>query len=196
MKIDTEHMHHWMNAIRESTDHKRTLEAFWRGQMLSKEWLIETITPMIVEEVTVDVHAGWFGTLASMIFCSDIPVKSIQSIDKDPDCQLIAEKMNRMETDSKRFRAITKDITRFHSYADVIINTSCEHLSQETYDLWLSQLPEKSMLVLQSTNYEIDEHIRTATSVRDFSEQSHIKVLWEGELVLPKYSRYMLIGTQ
>lgn len=196
MKIDTEHMHHWMNTIRNSSDHKRVLEAFWRGQMLSKEWLIETITPMISKEVTVDVHAGWFGTLASMLFCSDIPVKSIQSIDKDPDCKETAEQMNQMETDSKRFKAVTKDITRFHSYADVIINTSCEHLTQETYDLWLSQLPESSLIVLQSTNYKIDEHIRTASSLRDFVEQSHLKVEWEGELVLPLYSRYMIIGKQ
>lgn len=194
MKIDTDHLHHWMRAIRESQDPKRTLEAFWAGQMKSKEWLIETITPMIKEEVTIDIHAGWVGTLASMLFQSDIPIKLIKSVDIDPTCEPIANRMNQMEYDSERFDAITKDIVKFHSYADIVINTSCEHLSQETYDMWMSQLPESSLLVLQSTNYDIEEHIRISNSLEDFKKQSNIHVLWEGTLELPLYQRYMIIG--
>jgi len=48
--------------------------------------------------------------------------------------------------------------------------------------------------VLQSNNYIIDEHIRPASSLEDFKEQSHIDVLWAGELELPLYTRYMIIG--
>ena len=44
MKIDLEHLHYWIHAIRESEDPKRTMDAFWRGQIQSKEWLIETLT--------------------------------------------------------------------------------------------------------------------------------------------------------
>ena len=40
MKIDTKHLHHWMNAIRISNNPMRTLDAFWSGQIRSKEWLI------------------------------------------------------------------------------------------------------------------------------------------------------------
>ena len=194
MKIDTEHLHHWMRAIRESHDPIRTLEAFWAGQMKSKEWLIETITPMITEEVTIDIHAGWVGTLASMLFQSEIPIKLIKSIDIDPTCEQIACRMNQMEYDSERFDAITKDIVKFHSYADVIINTSCEHLSQETYDKWMSQLPESSLIVLQSTDYDIEEHIRISKTMEEFKEQSNIHVTWEGTLELPLYKRFMIIG--
>lgn len=41
MNIDTEHLHHWIQAIRQSPDPMRTMDAFWRGQISSKEWLIE-----------------------------------------------------------------------------------------------------------------------------------------------------------
>jgi hypothetical protein len=44
MLIDTEHLHHWMQAIRQSPDPMRTMDAFWQGQLKSKEWLIESLT--------------------------------------------------------------------------------------------------------------------------------------------------------
>jgi hypothetical protein len=43
MNIDTEHLHYWMNAVRQSPDPMRTMDAFWQGQMRSKEWLINCL---------------------------------------------------------------------------------------------------------------------------------------------------------
>ena len=50
MKIDLEHLHYWMCAIRESKDPMRTLDAFWRGQLTSKEWLVDTLVYVIYPE--------------------------------------------------------------------------------------------------------------------------------------------------
>ena len=77
MKIDTEHLHYWMQAIRQSPDPKRTLDAFWRGQMQSKEWLIENLQPLVNSPSRIDIHGGWVGVLASMIFQSKIPARYI-----------------------------------------------------------------------------------------------------------------------
>jgi len=196
MNIDTEHLHHWMCAIRESNNPMRTLDAFWQGQMKSKEWLIDELSKHITGPVTIDIHCGWVGTLASMLFQSGLDIGCIQSIDIDPLCQHVAINMNKMEHFSGKFRAIVKDICDFHSYADIIINTSCEHISQEEYDTWLSNLPIERLIVLQSTNYPIDEHRRNANSLNEFVEQSKIKnILFKGELELIKYNRYMIIGT-
>ena len=82
------------------------------------------------------------------------------------------------------------------SDADVIINTSCEHITQDQYDLWLSGMPHNSLLVVQSNNYNIPEHIRLAESLDEFKEQSGLNVLWAGELELPLYKRFMIIGKQ
>lgn len=194
MKIDTEHLHYWMCAIRESKNPLRTLDAFWKGQLQSKEWLIENLKAHTKHDVSIDIYGGWVGVLASMLFQSTISIKHIRSIDIDPECESICTLMNKHEVMQNRFRAITADMCVVRSDADVIINTSCEHITQEQYDLWLSGHPNNSLLVLQSNNYQIDEHIRPASSLEDFKEQSDLNILWEGKLPLPLYERYMLIG--
>jgi hypothetical protein len=194
MNIDTDHLHYWMQAIRQSPDPMRTMDAFWQGQLKSKEWLITNLRKNINQVVSIDIHGGWVGVLASMLFQSDIVCTSIRSIDIDPTCESIATMMNKKEEMSGRFRAVTADMCAIRSDADVIINTSCEHISQDQYDLWLSGVPYGSLLVLQSNNYSIPEHVRTAKSLEEFKSQSQITVLWAGELELPLYTRYMIIG--
>ena len=194
MNIDTEHLHYWMQAIRQSPDPLRTMDAFWSGQLKSKEWLITNLRKHVTKVVTVDIHGGWVGTLASMLFQSTIVCQSIRSIDIDPSCEPIATMMNKQEEMVGKFRAVTADMCTIRSDADVIINTSCEHITQDQYELWLSGTPHNSLLVLQSNNYDIPEHIRTAKNLEEFKAQSGINVLWAGELELPLYTRYMIIG--
>jgi hypothetical protein len=196
MQIDTDHLHFWMQAIRQSPDPIRTMDAFWSGQLKSKEWLITNLRKHVKKFVTVDIHGGWVGTLASLLFQSDIPVIAIRSIDIDPTCESIAIMMNKQEEIVGKFRAVTADMCAIRSDADVIINTSCEHITQEQYDLWLSGMPHNSLLVLQSNNYNIPEHVRIANSLEEFKQQCGINVIWAGELELPMYTRYMVIGKQ
>jgi len=194
MMIDTEHLHHWMQAIRQSDDPKRTMDAFWSGQLKSKEWLITNLRKHVNKFVTVDIHGGWVGVLASMLFQSDVPVLNIRSIDIDPTCEPIANNMNKIEEMVGKFRAVTADMCAIRSDADVVINTSCEHITQDQYDLWLSGMPYNTLLVLQSNNYNIPEHVRIANNLDEFKIQSKINVLWAGELELPLYKRFMIIG--
>jgi hypothetical protein len=196
MQIDLEHLHYWMQAIRHSPDPLRTMDAFWSGQLKSKEWLIENLRKNVNKVVSVDIHGGWNGVLASMLFQSNIYITNIRSVDIDPSCEPIATMMNKKEEMAGRFRAVTADMCDIRSDADVVINTSCEHVTQDQYDLWLSGIPHDSLLVLQSNNYDISEHIRTAKSLDEFKQQSHINVLWSGELELPLYKRFMIIGRQ
>lgn len=197
MQIDTEHLHYWMQAIRRSPDPMRTMDAFWQGQLKSKEWLIESLThfcPIKDKPVSIDIHGGWVGTLASMLFQSYILIDTIRSIDIDPSCEAVATMMNKKEEIEGRFCAVTSDMCTIRSDADIVINTSCEHISQDQYDLWLSGMPQNSLLVLQSNNYIIDEHIRLANSLEEFKIQSDITIMWEGKLELPLYTRWMIIG--
>jgi hypothetical protein len=185
-----------MQAIRESNNPMRTMDAFWSGQLRSKEWLINCLAEHIDSPSSIEIHGGWVGVLASMLFQSSIPVTEITSLDIDPLCRHVALLMNKKEEIEGRFKAITGDMCKTSPTASIIINTSCEHITQDQYDLWLSNMPINSLLVLQSNNYDIPEHIRTATSVDNFAEQCKINVHWSGTLILPKYDRYMLIGTK
>jgi len=82
-----------------------------------------------------------------------------------------------------------------HRPADIVINTSCEHITQEQYEKWLDIQPDDALFVVQSNNYfELEEHIRCATDIDDFMRMSKIKPYWRGEFKTPKYTRYMIIG--
>jgi hypothetical protein len=194
MTIDLEHLHHWMQAIRKSPDPMRTMDAFWSGQLKSKQWLIDNLSEYATMPTTIDIHGGWVGVLASMLFQSKIPCLHIRSVDIDPTCEPIATEMNKLEEIQGRFRAVTSDMCSIRSDADIIINTSCEHLTQDQYDYWLTGVPHNSLIVLQSNNYNIPEHVRTAETLDQFIDQSKLTVWSAGELDLPLYKRFMVIG--
>lgn len=194
MKLDIDHVLFWMDAIRNSTDKDRTLESFWKGQIKSKVWLIKNLKKNVNQVVSVDIHGGWNGVLASLIFQSNIITKHIRSVDIDPNCEDIARTINKLEDIGGKFTAVTADMCSIGSDADVVINTSCEHITQEQYEVWLASMPKDSLLVLQSNNYDIPEHVRIANSLEEFKAQSNLEVIWSGELELPLYKRFMIIG--
>jgi hypothetical protein len=194
MQVNLDHVLFWMDAIRNSSDPNRTLESFWKGQIKSKEWLLDNLCPRLPHNASIDIHGGWNGVLASMLFQKISDIKHIRSVDIDPACEDTANTMNKIEEMAGRFRAVTADMCAIRSDADVVINTSCEHISQDQYDLWLSGMPYNSLIVVQSNNYDIPEHIRTAQSLTEFKTQCNLNILWAGELELPLYTRYMIIG--
>ena len=94
-----------------------------------------------------------------------------------------------------RFRAVTADMCFYKPKADVIINTSCEHITQYQYDTWLSNQPDTAVFALQSNNYFThEEHVRCAIDLDDFAKMSGISPWLRRALDTPKYERYMLIG--
>jgi hypothetical protein len=94
-----------------------------------------------------------------------------------------------------KFSAVTADMCEYTTNADVVINTSCEHITQEQYEQWLNNQPDDALIVLQSNNYfKHEEHVRCSTDLDDFIKMSNIQVLYSGELETPKYNRYMVIG--
>jgi hypothetical protein len=196
MKIDTDHLHHWMQAIRKSSEPMRTMDAFWSGQIKSKEWLINQLSYHIKNPATIEIHGGWVGVLSSMLFQDErYRIQNIVSVDIDPHCQFIAEEMNQIEYQKGLFRSETDDMCNRYPVANTIINTSCEHISQDQYNVWLSNMRSDQLLVLQSNNYNIPEHIRVSNSIGEFLQQSNLSnVLYSGPLELPLYNRYMIIG--
>lgn len=196
MQVNLDHVLFWMDAIRESKDTYRTLESFWKGQIHSKTWLIDNLRQYVNGPVTIDIHGGWNGVLASLLFQSGFNITKIRNIDIDPDCKETACKMNRIEELENRFEHVVSDMCDVVSTSNIIINTSCEHITQDQYELWLDKLPSDSIIVLQGNNYDIPEHIRIAKDMHEFERQCHLTSKYVGILMLPKYERYMIIGTK
>ena len=152
---------------------------------------------VLINPNNIVIHGGWNGVLSSLLFQSKINVGRIVSIDIDPICESIARTMNKIEDIDGKFSAVTCNMTdyNYEFFPDVVINTSCEHITQETYDRWLKNIPSGSMIVLQSNDYfELEEHIRCVNSIEHFIEQSKLHVVSCDSIKMSKYTRYMIIG--
>ena len=189
-------------------------DCFSRGQLKSKLWIIKELSELKVDLGTVFLCAGWYATLATMLFESGIKVDKIRSFDIDESCVDIAETFNKpWVKDNWKFKSSTKDIMdinyEFERYEviradgttcplddtpDTIINTSCEHI--ENFAEWYDKIPAGKLVILQSNNFfEVDEHVNCSIDIDDFSRQTPLKsVLYSNSLELEKYTRYMRIG--
>jgi hypothetical protein len=199
MKVEIEDVLFWMDAIRNSEDRYRTLESFWKGQIRSKVWLINNLDLLAnAYPKSIVIHGGWNGVLASLLFNSKIMnISHITSVDIDTICEETARTVNKRQEIEGRFKAVTADMCtyQYEQVPDIVINTSCEHITQEQYEEWLNNVPEQALIVLQSNNYfELEEHIRCSTDLEDFKNMSKINVMYNGEFETPKYKRFMLIG--
>ena len=198
MKIVINDIKYWMDAIRISEDKERTLESFWGGQIKSKLWLIEALEKhKSIRNAECVIHGGWNGVLACMMFNSELGIKHITSIDIDPKCKEIASMMNKRYEMEGKFESVTADMCEYEYKREpyFVINTSCEHITQEQYNTWLDNIPLGSQIILQSNNYfEHKEHVNCMQSLSDFERKSNLRVTEKAELELEKYTRYMLIG--
>ena len=189
---------------------------FSRGQLESKLWLIKELQNLELKLGTVFLCAGWYATLATMIFEGNLEVKKIRSFDIDDTCIEIAEIFNKpWFVDNWKFKAITQDIMNIdyntHTWQhwsnknnrmskpitdipDTIINTSCEHL--DDFEEWYGKIPDGKLVILQTNNYEeLQEHVNCSVDERSFSFRAHMhENLYQGTLDLGKYQRFMKIG--
>jgi hypothetical protein len=185
------------------------------GQLRSKRWLIDELEDLELDLGIVFLCAGWYATLAHMLFDSKCQVNKIRSFDIDPKCANIADTVNKQYIDGWKFKAITEDILNInyttHTWRgwsnlkqdysnpitdtpNTIINTSCEHISM--FKEWYSSIPKGKLVILQSNNFfDVEEHVNC---VEDQDELDFLTpmsdTLYLGTLTLEKYNRYMKIG--
>ena len=186
-------------------------DAFSLGQLKSKLWLIENLPENLG---TVFICAGWYGTLAALMFeRANSKFDKIRSFDIDETCAPVADTMNRpWVMDGWQFKASTLNIlemdfpTTYTTYRadgtsleltempDTIINTSCEHISD--FKGWYNKIPNSKLIIIQANDFHgIEEHINTYNTLDEFSTNTPMTtILYEGELELPKYKRFMKIG--
>lgn len=189
-------------------------DCFSRGQLQSKLWLVNELQKLDLDLGTVFLCAGWYATLATMLFENKIKVSTIRSFDLDPSCVSRAEVFNKpWVIDDWKFKSSVADILdidyNMHTFKvfrsdgseceltespDTIINTSCEHIAN--FDKWYGKIPSGKFVILQGNNYfDIPEHVNCATDLKEFDNNAQMQTtLYIGELQLPKYTRFMKIG--
>lgn len=195
------------DTMRRFPDHRdRFLDCFWRGQIESKAWLIDTLNNVVnidYEPRSVYIFGGWYGILSAMMFNSScFPIKRIRSIDIDQSCESIADHVNKPnEMAEWRFKAFTASMDKYEydHFPDIVINTSTEHVDQGTYDRWYDKIPKGVIVVLQGNDfYSCSEHVRCSKDIEEFKIQSRLKNLMYADQFKADagsgYTRFMLIG--
>ena len=155
-------------------------DAFSRGQLRSKKWLIDMVTALEIDlGDTIYVCAGWYGVLSALMF-ERIDVKNIYSFDIDPSTDNPADTLNKEYImDNMRFKSFVNDVRELkyesqtlpvnhYKYSDAttfektstmheiaaptcVINTSCEHI--EDFDEWFSGIPKGTLVIMQNNNF-------------------------------------------
>ena len=185
------------------------------GQLKSKTWLIQVLKEKnILDLGNVFVCAGWYGLLPYFLLNdTSFSIKQIFNFEIDSLSVQISEDLNRnfVKNDWK-FKAVFKDILTLNYQSasfstlkangeaqdlivspNTIINTACEHI--QNFNKWYDLLPANKKIILQSNNFfESQDHVNCLNDLKDFKKQAPLELIYEGELVLEKYKRFMLIG--
>ena len=183
------------NIMAESRHNSDLLDSFSPNQFKSKERLINLIKEEMKSSICSEVVilGGWYGSILIPSFKNS---KRITLIDKDEKVISIAK--NRLFNHYKNVDFITSDV--FHNdrkgriqNADLIINTSCEHMPS----MKKLELDSNAHFAFTSNNmYDIEGHINCVSSIEEFKWQlpDNAKVLKEDRIVDDRGTRFILIG--
>ena len=175
--------------------------AFNHKQIGSKRWLIDALAEALPAPAgPVWVLGAWYGVLGAMMLDDTrLTISGVISLDRDPGCAAVAEKLNRRHVANGLFKAVTADMTTLDFAAiepapGLVINTSCEHLADVPG--WLGSLPAGMPVLLQSNDYVREpDHRSCVPSLQAFIDQAQLsEVVFSGALPTKNYTRFMLIG--
>lgn len=175
--------------------------AFNHKQIGSKRWLVDALAQVLPQpQGPVFVLGAWYGVLGALLLADErLSIASVVSVDLDPACAPVAERLNRRHVATGRFRALTADMTTLdfatlEPAPGLVINTSCEHLAD--VPAWLATLPRGLPLLLQSNDYVREpDHRSCVASLEAFQSQAGLsETFFAGALPTKNYTRFMLIG--
>ena len=174
-------------------------DAFSRGQLRSKKWLIDIVKALEIDlGDTIYVCAGWYGVLSALMF-ERIDAKNIYSFDIDPSTDNPADTLNKEYIiNGMRFKSFVNDVRTLkyepqilpinhYKYSDAteyektkstleiegptcIINTSCEHI--ENFDEWFAGIPKGTLVIMQNNNFTEHDDDTVVNTISDENEWS------------------------
>ena len=157
-------------------------------QLQSKSWLLQHLDKLD-RNSKILVVGSWIGFLSYCI--QKIGFTDVSETDMDPKHQKISQRLN---SQFSNFQHYNSDVNLLNlSYFDVIVCTSCEHISDTS---WYSKIKNGTKLFLQSNNLIHEQHTKIVQSVEEFvSHYPNIKLEYTGTMIYNKlFSRYMIIG--
>lgn len=187
-------------------------DAFSDGQIKSKVWLCGELENALIKHkdlgkkpLNIWVLAGWHGLLPFLLFSRQrISIKKITLFDSDENAVQSSLKVNDSWRYSGHFSAFTQDVnvdlkSPDDSKPDIVINTSCEHFSAQS---WWSLVSPGTLVALQSTDMVHAEHVNATKSADDLQTKfgPWSEIFFRGEMFFDyngfSFTRHMVIGTK
>lgn len=178
---------------------RRIINSVNKNQVASKTWLAEELWNICpIENPSVCIAAGWYGLMAHLI--REKTDNDIVSFDIDDQCKKIGRQI--FSESNIDFR--TKDMQEFNPQTlkkfDIIICTSCEHITDLMLWKFLENRKKNCLVALQSNNFDSpnqdDGHINIKQSLKQFENDVGLqKILYsETRPMHPDWERYLVIG--
>jgi len=183
-------------------------DALSRNQIKSKKWLLDKVSNHLASikkenlfdtksgTTTSIVVGGWVGILPFLASMEGIDLGKVVNIDIDSTVHDAAKSLN--GSFNPFYSNLDSDIRQvdFSAYnSPLVIDTIVEHF--ENHGDWVRTLPAGTDVVLQGNNmFDVVDHVNCHSSLSQFVKSCGVsKIKWQGELVLYKCNRYMVIGT-
>ena len=179
---------------------RRIINSMNRNQVKSKTWLFEETEKWYElyshKNPKILVAAGWYGLMAHLM--RGMTNNRVVSFDIDDNCKRIGHKLF---MDSK-IEFVTEDIEKYDpSDFDILVCTSCEHMTDKTLNTFLNRRRKGCLVSLQSNNFvtpsdQEDGHINTKDTLDDFIKSLDLKRILHSDTkpMHPHYTRYLVIG--
>ena len=182
-------------------------DALSRNQIKSKKWLLNKLSTHLAEnnnknifsaraEPTTIVVGGWVGMLPFLASMQELKLGKVVNIDIDSSVHDAASGLN--SSFNPFYNNLDKDIRSvdFFAYKNpIVIDTIVEHF--KNHGDWIKTLPPGTTVVLQGNNmFDVKDHVNCHSSLSQFVNNCGLSTIhWQGELILYKCNRYMVIGT-
>lgn len=170
-----------------STSLDEIRDAFRKKQIIGKTLLLQLVKEYCTTDQKILVVGSWIGFTSFSL--NKLGYSNITEVDPDARLEPLTKWANRF---NKNFKHITADINHIDtSNYDVIINTSCEHIDNNT---WFNITKPETLLILQSTDYKEWDHTNTCETLEEMISKYPMNILHAEELDLDQYKRFMLVG--
>ena len=185
------------NVIAEGRNNNNLLDSFSPNQFKTKERLIGHIRDLnIVDNKSeITILGGWYGSILIPAFKE---AKRISLIDLDK--QVVSIAKQRIFNHYNNIDFITSDVfdkNRYGRirYANLIINTSCEHM-KPMRELEALQQSNAYFAFTSNNMLSIEGHINCVYDLDDFEKQmpDNAKILVRDSITDERGTRFMLIG--
>jgi hypothetical protein len=177
----------YTEEILNSTSLVEIRDAFRINQLQGKAWLLNQLAT-VDRDSKILVAASWLGFTSYCLH--KMGFKYITETDVDSRLTKISNYINK---DNPHFYHKDKDVNDLNiSNYDIVINSSCEHIAENR---WFEKIKVGALVILQSTNLKLDDHINTVDSIEEFKEKYNLNYLYADKLVFnDAFTRYMIVG--